>query len=91
MNASKHTAVKVASAAGGIGAVLVAGEVADLAARHYGVTAGAALICAVFAACWFVHWVRLMLHPVPLARRSGTRETEVTAEPPALAGTGASR
>jgi len=91
VNTSHHAAVKAASAAGGIATVLATGEAANLAARHFGVTAGAAVIVAGFAACWLVHRVRPFLHPVPLARRSGTRETEVTAEPPALAGTVASR
>lgn len=64
MPASKHTAARVASAAAGITAVLAVGEAANLAARHFGVTAGAAVILAVFAACWLVHRLRPMLHPV---------------------------
>ena len=91
MNASNHAAAKAAMAAGGIAAVLVVCEAANLAGRHLGVIAGAAVIVAVFAACWLVHRVRPMLHPVPLARRSGTREAEVTAETVTLAGTAASR
>ena len=91
MNTSHHVAAKVASAVGGIAAVFAMCGAADLAARRYGPIAGAALICAVFAACWFVHRVRPMLHPVPLARRSGVREPEVTAETITLAGTAASR
>ncbi len=91
MFTSHHAAVKAASAVGGIAAVLAVGEAANLAARHLGVTAGAALIMAVFVACWIIWRVRPSLHPVPLARRSGTRETQVTTEPPTLAGTAASR
>ncbi|MGO8729841.1 MAG: hypothetical protein ACLQK8_24690 [Streptosporangiaceae bacterium] len=91
MNASNHVAVKAASSAGGIAAVIAVAEAARLASRAFGITAGAAVIGAVFAACWIIWRVRPMLHPVPLARRSGTREAEVTAEPAALAGTIASR
>ena len=91
MFASKHTAVRVASAAGGIAAVVVVGEAANLASRTFGPLAGAAVIVVVFAACWLVHRARPMLHPVPLARRSGIREAEVTAETVTLAGTVASR
>ena len=91
MYRANHVAVKVASAVGGTAAVLVVGEVANLASRVFGPVAGGAVIVAVFAACWLVHRVRPMLHPVPLAPRSGTRETEVTTDPPALAGTAASR
>ena len=91
MNASNHVAVKAASAAGGIAAVLAVCEAANLAARRFGTMAGVVVIVAVFAACWLVHRVRPMLHPVPLARRSGTREAEVTAETITLAGTAASR
>ena len=91
MNASNHAAVKVATAGGGIAAVLAVCEAANRAGRHLGVTAGAALIVAVFAACWIIWRVRPLLHPVPLARRSGTREAEVTAETVTLAGTAASR
>lgn len=74
-------------AAGGIAALAAVCECADLAARYFGALAGAALICAVFAACWAVRRVRPLLRPVPPARCGGTREAEVTAEPPALAGT----
>ena len=91
MHASNHVAVKAASAAAGIAAVLAAAWVADLAARHYDLIAGAALIVSVFAACWVIRRFRLLLHPVPLARRSGIREADVTAEPPALAGTATAR
>jgi len=88
---SNHVAVKAASAVGGIAAVLAVAWAAGLAARHYGPIGGAAVIGSVFAACWVVHRFRPLLHPVRLARRSGIRETDVTAEPPALAGTTAGR
>ncbi len=91
MNASNHATVKVASAAGGIAAVAVAAGAAQLAAAAFGVMAGAAVIGAVFAACWVIWRVRPFLHPVPLARRSGTREPEVTHETITLTGTIASR
>lgn len=65
MHASNHAAARVASAAGGIAAVLAVGGAANLAARHFGVLAGVALIGAVFAACWFAHRVRPLLHPQP--------------------------
>lgn len=64
MFASNHAAVKVASAAGGVVAFAVVCEAADLAARTLGVVAGAAVIGAVFAACWIVSRVRPLLHPV---------------------------
>ena len=64
MFASKHTAVRVASAAGGIAAVVVVGEAANLASRTFGPLAGAAVIVVVFAACWLVRVARPMLHPV---------------------------
>ncbi len=54
MNLSKHgrrPLARLALAAGGIGALIVVAGFADLAARHFGVLAGAALICAVFAGC----------------------------------------
>ena len=88
MNTSNHVAAKVTMA---VAAVLTVGEAANLAARYFGTLAGAVLIGAVFAACWLVHRVRPLLHPVPLARRSGSRDTEVTAETVTLAGTAASR
>ena len=90
MNTSHHAAAKVASAAGGIAAVAVVCEAAQLASRALGVIAGVAVITAVFAARWIIWRVRPLLHPVPLARRSGTREAEVTAETVTLAGTAAS-
>ena len=65
MNASNHAAARVASAVGGIAAVLAAGEAANLAARHFGTVAGAAVIVAVFAACWLAPHVRSLLHPQP--------------------------
>ena len=91
MNASNHVAVKAASAAGGIAAVAAVIGTADLAARALGTMAGVVVIVAVFAACWLVHRVRPMLHPVPLAHRNGTHEPEVAAETVTLAGTAASR
>jgi hypothetical protein len=91
VNASNHAAVKVASAAVGIAAVAAVCETAQLACRAFGPMAGAAVIVAVFAACWIVWRVRPLLHPVPLARNSGVREPEVTAETVTLAGTAASR
>ena len=91
MNTSHHAAVKAASAVCGIAAVLAVGEAANLASRRFGPMAGGVLIVSVFAACWLAHWVRPMLHPVPLARRNGTREPEVTAETITLAGSAASR
>ena len=97
MSASNHgrsIAARAAYAAGGI-AVFIglaeAAHVVNILAGPSGLVAGVALVVAVFAACWYVWRVRPMLHPVPPARRSGTRGTEVTAEPPALAGTAASR
>ena len=94
MNPSNHRSrplARIALAAGGIGALIAVCEAADLAARHRGAIAGAAVITFVFAACWIIRRVRPLLHPVPLARRSGTRETEVAAETVTLAGTAASR
>ena len=88
MSTSNHVAVKAASA---VTTVLAVCEAANLASRTFGTLAGAALIVAVFAACWIVHRVRPFLHPVPLAPRSGTREAEVAAEPVTLAGMAASR
>ena len=80
MNAPNHAAAKAAMAAGGIAAVLVVCEAANLAGRHLGVIAGVAVIVAVFAACWLVHLIRPMLRPV--SRRP--REPQVTS-PAALA------
>jgi hypothetical protein len=77
-------------AAGGIVAFIAvceAAHVVSVLAGRAGVIAGAAVICAVFTACWYVFRVRPMLHPVPLARHSGTREAQVTTETPTLAGT----
>ena len=88
MFASNHVAAKVAIP---VAAVLTTREAASVAARYFGTLAGAVLTGAVFAACWLVHRVRPMLHPVPLARRSGSRDPEVTAETVTLAGTAASR
>lgn len=70
MSTSNHVAVKAASATGGIAAVAVVIGAAQLASRAYGVTAGAALIVAVFAACWIFHRVRPALHPVRRPRAS---------------------
>ena len=86
-NHARSPLARIALAAGGIAAVLAVCEAANLAARHLGTLAGAAVVTFVFAACWAVTRIRPLLHPVPLARRSGTRDAEVTAEPPALAGT----
>ena len=91
MNASTHGRRAAVKALGVIAVILVTAEAASVAEQLFGFLAGAALVGAVFAACWIIWRVRPLLHPVPLARRSGTREAEVTAEPPALAGTIASR
>ena len=76
MNRANHrprTAVKALAA---IAAVLALAGGADLASRHSGATAGAALIGAVFAACWITHRIRPVLRParpapVRLPDRSG--------------------
>jgi hypothetical protein len=68
VNASKHAAGIAVKAAGGIATVLALAAAAGLAARHSGALAGAALISAVFAACWIVRRVRQLLHPARPAR-----------------------
>jgi hypothetical protein len=62
--------VKLASAACGLAAVAVVIKAANLASQAYGVTAGAAVIVTVFAACWIFHRVRPALHPVRRPRAS---------------------
>ena len=67
MTASNHgrsAKARLALAVGGVSAVVAVAGVARLAARELGTTAGVALIAAVFAACWLVHRVRPLLHPV---------------------------
>ena len=64
MNTSHHVAARVAMATGGITAVLAVAEAVNLAARHLGALAGAALTGAVFAACWIASRVWSLLHPV---------------------------
>ena len=64
MSTANHAAVKAASAACGLAAVAVVIKAANLASQAYGVTAGAAVIVTVFAACWIIHRVRPALHPV---------------------------
>ena len=69
-----RAAVKALAAAAVIPAVAWA---ADLAARHLGVTAGAAVVLAVFAACWIVHRARPLLHP----QSQRPREPQIPAQP----------
>ena len=70
MSTSHHghsIAVKAAQAAGGIAAFIALAEAAHVVsvlAGPSGLIAGTALIVAVFTACWYVHRVRPMLHPV---------------------------
>jgi hypothetical protein len=66
-----RTAVKASIA---VAAVLAVAEGANLASRAFGVLAGAALVGAVFAACWLVFGVRPVLHPQP----QRPREPQVT-------------
>ena len=69
MSTSHHgrrPAVKAAQAAGGVIAFIALAEVAHVVsvlAGPSGVIAGGAVICAVFAACWYVFRVRPLLHP----------------------------
>ena len=88
-NHGRHLLARIILAAGGIAVFLAVCGAADLAARHYGTLAGVAVISGVFAACWAFRRVRPLLHPVSLARRSGVRDADVTAEAPVLAGTAA--
>jgi hypothetical protein len=82
LNPSQHDRsrrARLVLAIGGIAAVLAACGAADLAARRYGTLAGAALIAAVFAACWIVFRVRPLLHaarpaPVRLPEPAGDLE-----------------
>lgn len=77
MNTSHHARRPLARAGlavAAIAAALALCGAADLAARHYGVTAGAALIAGVFAACWIAARARPLLHPVS----QRPREPQVT-------------
>ena len=63
----RRGAVKAAQAAGGIAAFIALAEAAHVVsvlAGPSGLIAGVALVAAVFAACWYVHRVRPLLHPV---------------------------
>ena len=86
-NHGRHAAVKAAS---GIAAVLAVCEAARLASQTLGPMAGAAVIVAVFAACWIVSRIRPLLHPAPRPRPAPGRDPEM-AHPVILAGTAASR
>ena len=76
MNASNHVAAKVASAAGGIAAVLAVCGAADLAARRFGPMAGGVLIVAVFAACWLAHSLGSRRAPRPTRPASDVTVTK---------------
>ena len=80
MSTSNHVIVKAAS---GIAALAVLIEAAELASRAYGVTAGAALIVAVFTACWIIHRVRPALHPERLRISVPRQPVMDECEPPA--------
>jgi len=83
VSTANHAAVKAASAIGGIAAFAAVIEAADLASRACGVTAGAALIVAVFAACWIIHRIRQALHPVRPRASVPHRPVMDDCEPPA--------
>jgi hypothetical protein len=67
VSTSNHVIAKAASSIAAVSAVIKA---ADLVSRAYGVTAGAAVIVAVFAACWIIHRARPALHPARRSRAS---------------------
>jgi hypothetical protein len=65
---SNHVVTRAVYAVGGIAVVAVVCEAANLAAMARGAMAGAAVIVAVFAACWIIHIARPLLHPARPAR-----------------------
>ena len=80
MSTANHVIVKAAS---GITVALGICKAAELASRAYGVTAGAALIAVVCAACWIVFRVRPALHPVRPRASVPHRPVMDDCEPPA--------
>ena len=90
MSTSHHGrrgAVKAAQAAGGIAAFIglaEAAHVVSVLAGRSGLVAGVALVAAVFTACWLVHRVRPLLHPVsqpPREPQFPAQAGNATAEP----------
>ena len=69
MNASNHGHHAWVKGGVGIAVVVALAGAAQQASRHFGVLAGAAVVTVVFAACWIVHRVRPLLHPVSQAPR----------------------
>jgi hypothetical protein len=67
VNRATRRSRTAAKALAPLAAIAALAAAADLTARH-GATAGAALIVAVFAACWIVHHARPLLHPARPAR-----------------------
>jgi hypothetical protein len=68
VNASNHGSRVWLKGALGIAVVAALAGAAQQVSRHFGVLAGAAVITAVFAACWITRNIRPLLHPARPAR-----------------------